>query len=470
MLNPFFLQGSKTEQGLIQDLINEQLRMYGIEVHYLPRKYITEKTVIKELVESQFTNAYPIEAYVNTYEGYNDNPTILSKFGIQALNEITLTISRERFKNYISPLISSQPNIKLSSRPKEGDLIYFPLGDRLFEIKYVEHEKPFYQLQGLYTYELRCELFRYEDEIIDTSIEEIDDTIGGTGTGDGNSVPVGNIQKLTLVGAGITASAISNIVNGGVRYITVTNRGGGYTSVPTVGISSAPIGAKTATAIAKMIGGIVVCNDNTNPQAQSVQSIEITNAGYGYTTTPKVRIFGGSGKGATGIASIGDGIVGIITVTNSGSGYVSPPSIIFTGISSVSAAATAVVSAAGTITQIRITNAGLGYSVAPTIVISPPNSGGIGTFIFNEIVTGSQSGTTGRVRSWNSTTNVLEVSNVTGQFINGENIVGTASSASYSLRTVGLFTVKDGFASNEDIENKSEEIIDFSESNPFGMP
>ena len=95
MLNPFFLQGSKSEQGLIQDLINEQLRMYGVEVYYLPRKYITEKTVIRELIESQFTNAYPIEAYVDSFDGYGDNSTILSKFGIQALNEITLIISRE---------------------------------------------------------------------------------------------------------------------------------------------------------------------------------------------------------------------------------------------------------------------------------------------------------------------------------------------------------------------------------------
>ena len=107
MLNPFFLQGSKTEQGLIQDLINEQLRMYGVEVYYLPRQFVTEKTVIKEVIESKFDNAYPIEAYVDTYDGYSDNPTILSKFGIQSLNEITLIISRERFKIYISPLIET---------------------------------------------------------------------------------------------------------------------------------------------------------------------------------------------------------------------------------------------------------------------------------------------------------------------------------------------------------------------------
>ena len=469
MLNPFFLQGSKSEQGLIQDLINEQLRMYGVDVYYLPRKYVTEKTVIREVIESEFTNAYPIEAYVDSFDGYGDNPTILSKFGIQALNEITLIISRERFKSYISPLLKNQPYIKLSSRPKEGDLIYFPLGDRIFEIKYVEHEKPFYQLQGLYTYELRCELFRYEDEIIDTSIGEIDDSISGSDSSNQDSVVVGNVMKLTMVGSAVTASAITGIVDGGVRFINVTNRGGGYTKVPTVGISSSPPGGKTASAVASMIGGIVVCNDNTNPNAQSVQSVEVINPGYGYTIAPGVR-FIGDGSGAVAISSIGNGVIGIITVTNGGSGYTTSPTITFNGISSVSAAATAVVSAAGTISRITITNAGLGYTLPPTITIQSPNVGGIGTFIFNEIITGSVSGVTGRVRSWNSQTNVLEVSNASGQFSYGENIVGSASSASYRLRFIDKFAVQDGFSSNEEIENEADKIIDFSEGNPFGIP
>jgi hypothetical protein len=117
--------------------------MYGVEVHYLPEKYITEKTVMREVIESSFDRSYPIEAYVENFDGYGDNTTILSKFGIQALNELTIVISRERFEEYITPLIKDQANIKLSSRPKEGDLIYFPLGDRLFEIKFVEHEQPF---------------------------------------------------------------------------------------------------------------------------------------------------------------------------------------------------------------------------------------------------------------------------------------------------------------------------------------
>jgi hypothetical protein len=468
MLNPFFLQGSKTEQGLIQDLINEQLRMYGVEVYYLPRKYITEKTVIREVIESSFDNAYPIEAYIDNYEGYGDNTTILSKFGIQALNELTIIISKERFEEYISPLIKDQENIKLSSRPKEGDLVYFPLGDRLFEIKFVEHEQPFYQLQKNYVYTLKCELFRYEDEVIDTGIEFIDDNVSGS-IGEQGSVPSGVVQKLFMVGTGSTATAVASIVNGGIRFFTVTNRGGGYTYPPRVAISSAPTGGITGVGSATLIEGIVVCNDNINPSSQSVQSIEVINSGLGYTVAPNVLLFG-DGSGATATATIGDGVVGIITLTNSGGGYVHSPTVTFTGIASVSATATASVSAAGTITQIKITNAGLGYTQPPIITIESPPLSSIGSYTFNEIVTGSVSGTTARVRSWSAITNILEVSIVSGSFSPGESIVGTASSASRVLKSVDTYAVKDGYTDNDDIEIEGDKIIDFSDSNPFGMP
>ena len=470
MLNPFFLQGSKSEQSLIQDLINEQLRMYGVEVYYLPRQYVTEKTVIKEVIESEFNDAYPIEAYVDTYDGYSDNPTILSKFGIQSLNEITLIISRERYTNYISSLIINKDNIKISSRPKEGDLIYFPLGKRLFEIKYVEHEKPFYQLQGLYTYQLRCELFRYEDEVIDTSIDEIDELVSGNDPDDLERRPIGNIVNLRMVGVGVTATAVTSLVNGGVRQITINNRGSGYKTTPTVGISSAPSGGKTATATAEMISGIVVCNDNINPISKSVQKVLITNPGYGYTSPPRVRFIGGGGSGAAATATIGDAVIGIVTITNSGSGYVTPPTITFTGLCAVSAAATAVVSNSGSITSIRITNAGLGYSVAPSITISNPFLVSSGTFDHGELVTGSQSGVTARVEHWNAVSGLLQVSKLTGDFIAGENIVGSASSASYYLSSVDIFPADDGYAANEEIEEEADKIIDFDEANPFGMP
>ena len=468
MLNPFFLQGSKSEQGLIQDLINEQLRMYGVEVYYLPRKYITEKTIMREVIESSFDQSYPIEAYVENFDGYGDNTTILSKFGIQALNELTIIISKERFEEYITPLIKDQSNIKLSSRPKEGDIIYFPLGDRLFEIKFVEHEQPFYQLQKNYVYTLKCELFRYEDEVIDTGISFIDDNIGGSG-GEQDSAQTGIIQKLNMIGTGVTASAITTLVNGGIKFFTVTNRGSGYINSPRVAISSAPGGGVTGIGSATLISGIVVCTDSANPATKSVQSIEVINPGMGYTIAPKVLIFG-DGSGATATSTIGDGIVGVITVTNSGGGYINSPSIVFTGISSVSAAATAVVSSAGSITQIRITNAGLGYTQPPSITIGNPSLSSLGSYTFNEIITGSTSGTTARVRSWSSITNILEVSKVSGEFIAGETLVGTASSASRTLRSIEVFAVKDGYSDNEIIETEADGIIDFSNVNPFGMP
>ena len=94
-LNPFFLQGAPSEQNLIQDLINEQLRMYGVEVHYMPRRYVTEKTVIREVIESEFKDAYPIEAYVENFEGYGDQTTILSKFGIQSTRNNSYNLQRE---------------------------------------------------------------------------------------------------------------------------------------------------------------------------------------------------------------------------------------------------------------------------------------------------------------------------------------------------------------------------------------
>jgi hypothetical protein len=468
MLNPFFLQGSKGEQGLIQDLINEQLRMYGVEIHYLPRKYLTEKKIIKEVIESKFDDAYPLEAYIENYEGYGDNTTILSKFGIQALNELTVTISKERFETYITPLIKDKSNIKLSSRPKEGDLIYFPLGDRLFEIKFVEHEQPFYQLQKTYVYTLKCELFRYEDEVIDTGIDEIDDNVIGGGTTIGGSV--GITQTLKMIGVGETASATTTLINGGIRYITITNRGGGYSSAPIVGLSSAPSGGTTGVATASMISGIVVCNDNVNPQNKSVQSVLLVNPGSGYTVAPKVRFIGGGGSGASATATIGDGLIGPIVVTSAGSGYTTAPTITFSGISSVAAAATAILNDSGSITAIQITNSGLGYTQTPTITISSPSFVGFGTYQYNEIVTGSMSGVTARVRFWNAATKTLEISNVSGSFVKGETLVGSASSAAYAISTLNRNDINDGYASNQDIEDEADKIVDFSESNPFGMP
>ena len=90
VLNPYFQQGSQSEQSLVQSLINEQLKIYGVDVHYMPRKYVSSDSILREVTASSFEDAYPIEAYVDTYEGYEGVGTLLSKFGIQELDDLNL--------------------------------------------------------------------------------------------------------------------------------------------------------------------------------------------------------------------------------------------------------------------------------------------------------------------------------------------------------------------------------------------
>jgi hypothetical protein len=465
MLNPFFLQGSKGEQNLIQDLINEQIQMYGIEVHYLPRRFLTTKTVIREVIESTFRDAYPIEAYIENYEGYGGQGTILSKFGIQDLDDLTLVISKERYDSYIYPLIQYQniPDTELISRPKEGDLIYFPLGDRLFEIKFVEHEQPFYQLGKNYVYVLKCELFRASNEEVDTNIDYIDDNVKEDGY----------IQSLTLAGSGVTATAYTGLVNGAVYGVTILNRGSGYESQPTIVFEKSPVSGGTATGTANMISGLVDCNGTTS---KKIQSIIITNPGFGYTVAPKVIALGG-GPDASGFiatCSIGDGVVGVVTITNGGTGYLvsSPPAVAFSTAPYGGITATGItsVSTASTISNISMANRGVGYITTPTVTIGNPVLIGSGSYIFNEYVIGGISSTTARVSSWNGVTRILQISKPDGEFIDGETLTGQESGAVYKISYKSEFDITDKYATNDEIEVESDNIVDFTERNPFGMP
>tara|TARA_Y100001938_G_scaffold87454_1_gene119830 strand:+ start:8950 stop:10338 length:1389 start_codon:yes stop_codon:yes gene_type:complete len=460
-LNPYFLQGSSGEQNLVQSLINEQLKIYGVEIFYIPRRYITKNTVIQEVIESKFQEAIPIEAYVDTFDGYEGQGSLLSKFGVQPLDDLTLIISKDRFENYITPLIKNIPNIELATRPKEGDLIYFPLGDRLFEIKFVEHEKPFYQLKKNYVYELRCELFRYEDSVVDTGVGDIDD----------NLEKAGYIETLTLVASGTAAVLTTGIVDGGVSFVTISNRGEDFTSLPRVAISSAPAGGITAVGIASMVDNIV---DYDGVKSSKIQRIDIINPGAGYTVAPSIVVVGGGGAGFAATATINDGTLGVVTFTG-GSGYSTAPTITFSAPSGTGTTATAIAymgsgDNVGIVTQIGITNGGSGYTSAPTATVTAPYTGGQGNYIFNEVVTGAASSSTGRVKSWDASTLELKVSIATGSFINGEVITGSESGATYQYQISSGTNVDDGFAENTPIQTAADDIIDFTTTNPFGMP
>jgi hypothetical protein len=307
-------------------------------------------------------------------------------------------------------------------------------------------------------YELKCELFEYEDEIIDTTIEEIDSQIKDEGY----------ITTLQLIGAGSTATATATLATGYVRKIFLNNDGYNYTSTPTVGFTSAPPGGITARAVAITTsrGGV-----------KSVESIILTTAGAGYTVTPSITISGGGGSGAAATCSIETTQSGISTFTmvNFGTGYIVSPSVTISGPtgSGETATAVSVVGTGQTVASLRITNPGSGYISTPTVTIAPPSIlSGIGTYIFNEEVFGSISGTRGRVKSWDFDTKVLKVSFVdnaaTKEFYPGELVVGAASSAIYSVQSYDTWDQYDKYSENVEIENAAEGIVDFSESNPFG--
>jgi hypothetical protein len=453
-LNPFFTQGTRNEQDLIQSLNNEMIKVYGVECYYIPRKYLTTNTIIKEVVQSKFDDAYPLEAYVQNYDVYQGNGRILSKFGVEVQDDINLVISRERFESYIHPLIRNETGIKLSTRPKEGDLIWFPLDDRLYEIKFVEHAKPFYQLKELYVYELQCEVFRYEDETIDTGIGTIDD----------ETTEIGYSQTLTLTGVGTTATAVTTFRNGGIQFIDLINPGNGYRATPTVAISSAPGGGITATAVAITTSKVGLTT------SYAIESIRITDPGAGYTEPPLISFAGGGGTGiavTVGIATTGT--VGIVTITDGGDGYYgTTPTITFSAPVTGTTALGEVVAVGGTIRSARLSNAGAGYTTVPTITISNPGLLGSGDFYFNEEVTGGTTGTKARVKSWDGSTKTLVVGIATGTFLEGESITGDESAAVYTLAVDTTDDLVTPYADNDNIQSASDDIIDWSRGNPFG--
>ena len=467
-LNPFFLQGTSSEQRLVQDLINEHLGMFGVEVTYIPRKYVQRDTILNEVQSSKFDDNFAIEAYVNNYDGYAGQGDVLTKFGMSLKDEVTLTISKDRFEDFIAPFMgglddgSGEGEIILSSRPREGDLVYFPLGERLFEVKFVEHENPFYQLGKNYVYELQCELFEYEDEVIDTSIDIIDTQVQDEGF----------ISSLQLVGYGRTATANANIETGYIRKIFLNNDGSGFTSPPTVAISTSPTGqvGDNATAV-----GVLTTRANIT----SIKELLLTNAGAGYTVAPTITITGGGGIGAAATCSIETTQKGVFrfVMLDTGVGYSTTPSVTVVG-AAVTAVGIASIGRAGSdmiVKSIYISDPGEGYTTAPAVTIAnPPQLTGIGTYLYNEIVIGEKSRTEARVRNWDKDTKILKIAHVgigstAKGFATGEAIIGQESGASYTVDVFKKTDEDDKYNQGDEFELEADKILDFTQTNPFGV-
>jgi hypothetical protein len=466
-LNPYFLQGSPSEQRLVQDIINEQLKMYGQDIVYLPRKIINQNTIIKEITASKFDDNYRLEAYITNFEGFGGQGDILSKFGVRTTDELTLLISKDRYENFITPFLSSESNVTISNRPEEGDLIYLPIDNTIFEIKYVEGKKPFYQLNNLYIYELRCEVFEYEDEIIDTTIEEVDNAIKD----------FGYIQTLQMVGLGATqaraqvslaSSQIGSPFGKSVYAIDLINDGAYYLSTPTILISNAFSGGINATAVAIM-------TSKTGRTGFSVDRILVINPGIGYTTIPTVNIISDSGTGAIATAILGTGSLGPVVINSGGVGYGSTPIVSISTAPSggINAVAEALLNTSGIVTSIRYTTAGIGYTQSPTITISSPAGISTGNYVFNEVVKGVSTGTSAYVKNWDNSTSILKVSITDGYFAVGETVVGMGTTAggsnsNYTIQKIYTDDLYDKYSENAIIQSEANEILDFSEGNPFG--
>jgi len=168
--NVYFDTGTKPEQHLYEDLMIEQLKIYGQDVFYIPRTLVKEDSLFGEDTLSKFGDAYLIEMYFENVEGYEGEKEIMSKFGLQMNEDVTFVVARRRFEQ----LVSHDSNLIVKTRPNEGDLVYFPKVKKIFEISFVDHDDPFYQVHNIPAFKLKCKTFEYSSEDLDTGITEID--------------------------------------------------------------------------------------------------------------------------------------------------------------------------------------------------------------------------------------------------------------------------------------------------------
>ena len=176
MATNFYFQSGQTsgttnEQRLVEDLIIESLKIYGHDTYYLPRTLVNKDTIFDEDELSKFTQAYPLEMYLDNVNGYEGQGDIFTRFGLEVRDQATFVMAKRRWENMVE---TSGGTFTQTTRPSEGDLIYLEKTKSLFEIKYVDFQNPFYQLNQIYVYRLVCELYEYSSEDLDTGIATID--------------------------------------------------------------------------------------------------------------------------------------------------------------------------------------------------------------------------------------------------------------------------------------------------------
>ena len=436
----YFTHGTRNEQFLLQNLVEEHLKMFGMDVMYCPREIMQTDGVFNEEVIGEFNDGYLIEAYMENYDGFQGGGDLLTKFGVAQTDEITMIISQQRFTDLISQFLLIDPDYKAPERPQEGDLIYLPLTNNYFEIKFVEHEEPFYQLGKGYVYKLKAELFEYSDEQ------------GDIFDGDEDLVDYGyTVKHYYLTTAGTTATATPIVDGGALTNLFISDNGSSYNEVPTITIGGDGTGATAEAFLVNITvsGGSPITSAVIRAVVKEgqIRSINIVSGGSGYDedrATLNVTAPDSGGIAATLVPTFTNGTLTAINILSGGSGYKS-------------------------VKLIDITNGGSGYTSA-TATFSAAPSGITGAFTVPEVVTGSTTGTTANLVEWDAQEGWVKLKTPTGTFAIGELIVGAESGAQIVLDNRDEQATADPkYSESVTFENFGDDIIDFSEGNPFGL-
>ena len=358
---PTYYGGYSGEQNLYQDLVDEQIKLFGTDIYYMPRTILQDYT-LDDIIYSKYETQFQVEMLLSNVEGFGDQSEFISKFGLRITDEVKFRVSTRRWDE-----AASGYNLTVNGRPNEGDLLYFPLTQDLYEIKFVERESPFYQFGKIQFYTMTAEIYELGDDNIETGVAEIDE-----------------IETLF-------SSAIKLIMDpGGIGNFTVGE---------------------------EVVGDEFLAKATATIDANgSVDGTSITDSGLHYNSAI-------------------------------------PPTVTFSApASGTTATGTTVVSSSGLVTGILVVDPGSGYLSAPTVTIdySPKDN-------------------RAEVKSWNSSSRELQVINRTGTFTTAETITGLTSGAKWSPESYDtLNNTNSSYDQNRVIEDSADEIIDWTEGNPFG--
>lgn len=449
--------GNKTEQNLVQDLVDEQIKLFGADVYYVPRVQIKDKT-LGEVIQSEFNQSYMIEMMLVNVEGFGAGNEFVSKFGLRITDEITFVVSRRRWEQSANPAM----NLAVDGRPNEGDLIYFPLTEDTYEIKYVEREQPFFQLGKQYFYVLTAELYEQGADKFDTGIDEIDDierdfsnittlnlglttrqqatgtvTVDSSGSISGATVTLAGTgyntaPSISITGGGGTGGNVeSTIEDGGVVSLSIVGGGTGYdpANPPTISIDAPPQAVQFIKDEHVVIGGMVQ-QSGSRTWTSSNSVIEVTALGGfdpNYATTTQKKYY---------YWKFEDSRISYVYTFNGTDVTTVPGHFYYDSVN-------------------------LKYLIN---AYTDTTTSGQRAQMFD-----LDSATIAEVADWNGVDYTLEVMNRTGNFLDGDLIRGVESNAIYTLGTFSTINnTSTEFDQNQSIEDGADNIIDWGERNPFG--